>query len=104
MTRTTNAYVEWETNISDAALMCRDTSAHHSWAPLTAKRVRGGFERTLVCTRCRTQKEQTLDRDGYVTKTKMRYPDGYLLPKDAGVKRGKELNADLRLLSMLRQT
>lgn len=57
-------------------LLCRDLQ--HSWAPYTAKREGKGFLRTLICTRCKTEKHQRLDRYGYIVSTRMYYPAGYL--------------------------
>lgn len=57
-------------------LLCRDLQ--HSWSPYTARREGDGFLRTLICTRCKSEKYQRLDRDGYIVSTRMSYPTGYL--------------------------
>ena len=82
---------------SSASLVCRDLM--HAWAPLTAKRVKTGYTRTLVCSRCATHKEQTLDRDGYITGSKMKYPDHYLRPPGEG-RLTKDERADLRVRNL----
>lgn len=56
--------------------MCRDLQ--HAWSPLTALKARYVIIRTLKCARCDAEKEQTLDKSGYITSTRMRYPEGYL--------------------------
>lgn len=75
-------------------LLCRDLM--HAWAPHTAKKVKGGYLRTLRCARCRSIKEQTLDKWGYVTGSKMLYVEGYLMPAGSG-RLSKNDRASLRL-------
>lgn len=60
-------------------LVCRDIQ--HSWSPYTARRVKSGYVRTLICVRCKAEKYQTLDQDGYITGSRMSYPVGYLRSK-----------------------
>lgn len=57
-------------------LLCRERN--HPWDDGTAKRVRGGFERTLVCPRCDAKKHQKLDRNAHVLSDHIEYPEGYL--------------------------
>lgn len=78
--------------------LCRDTSIHHAWTYSGASRLgqRKGFTRTLICTRCEAVKTQTLDRGGYVVKSTMRYPDGYLRPPGSG-RATRQDNAEARL-------
>ena len=63
-------------------MLCRDLM--HPWEPYTAKRVDKGFERTLACPRCGTYKTQVLSAQGFVLRTRISYPPGYLLPKGSG--------------------
>lgn len=75
---------EWESQLPLEQLFCRDSSIHHSWDPYTAKRVAEGIERNLICRRCTTIKSQILDNEGYVIRTRMKYPEGYLRPAGSG--------------------
>lgn len=59
-------------------LLCRDLQ--HSWSPYTARRENGGFLRRLRCDRCGAMKEQHLDESGFIIRTGMAYPFGYLRP------------------------
>lgn len=59
-------------------LWCRDVQ--HSWTPHTAYWENMRIVRVLVCSRCSCEKRQILDREGYIIKSQMRYPDGYLRP------------------------
>lgn len=61
---------------TDDQLLCRDLQ--HSWSPWTAARDGKGFLRVLICDRCRAEKFQYLDRNGYITRSSMVYPTGYL--------------------------
>ncbi len=72
-------------------LVCRDIQ--HSWEPYTAHREKKGFVRVLSCTRCGSLKTQTLDQDGYIVGSAMKYPDGYLRPEGRMTKADR---ADLR--------
>lgn len=62
-------------------LLCRDI--RHSWQPYDAWETRKGFVRVLRCSRCRSQRIEELDREGYVVSKRMKYPQGYLR-KDGG--------------------
>lgn len=77
-------------------LVCRDLQ--HSWTPSTARRIRKGYIRQLVCVRCSAVKEQTLDRQGYILGTSMKYPEGYLRPGQGRLTRDDR--ADLRLRNL----
>lgn len=57
-------------------LVCRDLQ--HAWIPQYAERTMAGYSRVLRCTRCDSLKEQSLDRNGYITYASMAYPDGYV--------------------------
>lgn len=61
-----------------AQRLCRDL--RHAWSPFRAERTGNGFLRELECLRCRTFKAQHLDFDGYVVKSSLYYPAGYLNP------------------------
>lgn len=66
-------------NPNKAQLLCRDVQ--HAWKPSTAWREGRKYVRVFVCARCTSQKIQTLDKDGYIIKSKMTYPEGYLRPE-----------------------
>jgi hypothetical protein len=74
-------------------LLCRDLQ--HSWSPYTASRKADGYIRTLYCDRCGSFKEQHLTEDGYIVKTSMTYPMGYLRPGEGRLTRADR--AGLRL-------
>lgn len=81
---------------TDDQLLCRDLQ--HSWAPHTAKREDGGFVRTLVCVRCGSLKHQHLDKSGYILRTSMVYPVGYVRPGEGRMTRDER--AELRVRNM----
>lgn len=56
---------------------CRDYG--HSWAPHTAQRIGKGFDQTLKCTRCGTERHRVLDRFGDVVTNSYHYAEGYLV-------------------------
>lgn len=66
--------------LKETFLHCRELG--HNWRPYTAKKRRakdgGGFIRTLRCTRCKTTREQEIDRTGMVQTNKYEHPEGYL--------------------------
>lgn len=57
-------------------LLCRERN--HPWDDDSAKRVRGGYERVLICPRCGAKKHQKLDRRCHVISDHIEYPEGYL--------------------------
>lgn len=58
-------------------LYCR--SMGHNWRPLTAVPYRdGGWDCTYRCTRCRTEREQSVSPTGLIMGTKYSHADGYL--------------------------
>lgn len=77
-------------------LWCRDVQ--HSWAPHAAKRDGTGFLRTLICTRCAALKNQHLDREGYILRTSMIYPQGYVRPGEGRMTRDER--AELRVRNL----
>lgn len=81
---------------SDDQLLCRDLQ--HSWAPYTARRDGTGFLRTLVCTRCASEKYQHLDGEGYIVATRMSYPLGYLRPGEGRLTRDERASLRVRNL------
>lgn len=81
---------------TDEQLWCRDVQ--HSWAPHTAHREEGGFVRTLICTRCGALKNQHLSQDGYILRTSMVYPVGYVRPGEGRMTR--EQRAELRVRNL----
>jgi hypothetical protein len=81
---------------TDDQLLCRDLQ--HSWSPYTAERTKDGFLRRLHCDRCTTLKDQHLDRDGYIVRTSMIYPVGYIRPGEGRLTR--EDRAALRVRNL----
>ena len=80
--------MKWTPTAEQAA--CRDLQ--HSWAPYIARKESTRplrYIRVLTCTRCSAKKEQVLDGQGFILKTRMRYPSGYLRPG-----RGRMTRAD----------
>ena len=79
---------------TDEQLLCRDLQ--HSWAPYTAKRNVDGIIRVLNCVRCDALKEQHLDREGYILRSDMKYPPGYLRPGEGRLTRDERANLRVR--------
>lgn len=85
-------------DMTDEALECRDFS--HSWRPFSASRESYGFERTLQCRNCKTERRETLDKRGGLVSRSYAYPEGFLI-KGLGRLSGNRKDA-VRLASMLR--
>lgn len=81
---------------TDEQLWCRDVQ--HSWGPYTARREEGGYVRTLICGRCGALKDQHLDSEGYILRSSMVYPQGYLRPGEGRLTRGER--AELRVRNL----
>lgn len=65
-------------DMSEAALMCRDVG--HVWDHWKVFRAVDGYEQTMQCKRCTTERTRFLDRQGYlVGGSRYVYPAGYLL-------------------------
>lgn len=64
--------------MSAQSLICRDLM--HSWRPHTAWKIDGGFERTLRCIVCETERVEVLNSFGEVLRRHYSYADGYLVP------------------------
>lgn len=77
-------------------LWCRDLQ--HSWSPYTARREGSLYVRTLYCTRCASTKRQWLDGEGYLVRTQMNYPAGYLRPGEGRMTRDQR--AELRVTNL----
>jgi hypothetical protein len=74
---------EWAHELRVSQLTCRDYG--HAWRPLTARYAEeGSIVRTQRCTRCRTEREQTLSLSGMVLGGHYAYPEGYLAPRGIG--------------------
>lgn len=74
-------------------LLCRDLQ--HAWSPSGAVRGANGFIRAMECGRCRAQKYQHLDKNGFIIRTVMRYPEGYINAGNGRMSRADR--AELRL-------
>lgn len=70
---------DWLKGVSDDFMACRDL--RHQWDHSGAFAARGNkLVRVLDCGRCYAQKWQVVE-GGRVISTSMRFPDGYLKPK-----------------------
>ena len=85
---------------SDDFIACRDTG--HHWKPITAVREKksGNIRRVLTCQHCAADRNQILDRAGYIISSNYSYQNGYLIPK-VGRLTAKH-RATLRLASITR--
>lgn len=85
---------------SDEYITCRDTG--HHWKPITAVREKksGNIRRVLTCQHCAADRNQILDRAGYIISSNYSYQNGYLIPK-VGRLTAKH-RATLRLASITR--
>ncbi len=92
---------EWAQDLSTSHLECRDM--RHSWRPRGAKFLPelGVYERVRRCSRCKTERRETLSEAGAVLSRSYNYPDGY---QTQGIGRlaGDSLDA-LRLASLHRE-
>ena len=84
----------------DTFLQCRDFG--HSWRPHTARALakRKGYEQTLRCARCLTERRRWIDSRGEIISSGYEYAEGYLvagLGRLTGVDRGH-----VRVASVLR--
>ncbi len=74
---------EWAHGLSASQLTCRDFA--HAWRPLTVRFTEANtYVRVQRCTRCRTEREQTLSVSGLILSSHYAYPDGYLAPHGMG--------------------
>lgn len=63
----------------DDMLFCR--SVGHHWRPVTATKEKdGGIRRVLACTTCAANRNQILDRYGYIVSSTYAYKAGYKIP------------------------
>ena len=91
----------WADEQSTAHLMCRDTGIRHRWNPLTVRREGRYFIETLVCERCRTEKDRYLTQTGLVKKNKFRYPEGYVRQGEGRLTKAE--NAKIRMTALQRR-
>ena len=83
--------------ISEASLTCRDY--RHSWRPKNARVVERGYERTLQCRSCGTQRVEVLHGTGQLLTRRYHYPEGFLLPKGTTIDMDEvRIEATLRLI------
>lgn len=97
----TGVTASWARELTDAYLLCRDIG--HQWRAYTARYVpeQNGYERTLRCGRCQTERRQTLSLNGHVTSGSYSYPEGYQQPHGSGRLTGDAKDA-LRIESVMR--
>lgn len=68
---------EFAEGLKESFLHCRELG--HNWKPWGAGRhPDGGWERSLRCTRCKTERHQTITPTGMVMSNKYVHPEGYL--------------------------
>jgi hypothetical protein len=80
---------------------CRSYN-NHAWQPLSATRHGQSYLIVQRCSRCRNERENTMNAQGhYLSGWKPRYRPGYLLPKGTG-RVDEEGRARLRLLDLTR--
>lgn len=61
--------------LAEEFLRCRDIG--HVWHQYRVKRVRGGYERSMFCRSCKTNKHQFLSSKGDILASNYTYNDGY---------------------------
>lgn len=81
--------------MDEAFLRCRDMG--HNWRQSRVEKVGRGYERTLYCSGCKTNRMQTLDSRGAVTHTRYDYAEGYQIK---GIGRMGDAKGALRLVSL----
>lgn len=62
-------------DLAEEHLRCRDIG--HVWHQYRVKRVRGGFERSMFCRSCKTNKHQFLSTRGEILASNYTYNEGY---------------------------
>lgn len=90
---------DFASGLTESQLACRELG--HNWRSRVARwNDRGGFDRTLRCTRCKTLREQVLTNYGAILSNRYVYPKGY---QSAGIGRIAGDGRDaLRLESLTR--
>ena len=66
---------EYAATLKTTFLECRDMG--HRWQPFKVDAVGGTYVRVFRCSRCKTEREQTLDARGHIMRNSYEYPDGY---------------------------
>jgi len=64
--------------MSEDSVTCRDLA--HAWKPWRAARIDGGYERTLRCRTCGSERIELLDSRGGLVKRRYAYAEGYRVP------------------------
>jgi hypothetical protein len=87
--------------LSISHLQCRELG--HNWRPWVARRdpEHNAYERALRCTRCRTERWETIGLTGVKLGAHYKYPDNYTAPAGMGRIVGEGRDA-LRLESLTR--
>lgn len=90
---------DFAATLSVSHLHCREMG--HTWRPWVARydAEHHAYERALRCTRCKTERWQTLGLSGAVLGSVYKYPDGYTCELGRIVGEGRDA---LRLESMTR--
>jgi hypothetical protein len=90
---------DWTDELPDRFLLCRDLG--HLWRPMRAGIEARSYWRIMRCTRCHTERHQTLTMRGEIVSGHYVYPDGYLAPAGIGHMSGDH-RSHLRLQSLTR--
>ncbi|GAA4907974.1 hypothetical protein [Streptomonospora salina] len=72
-----NDLLDQAAEMGEYVLECRDVG--HIWKDWTVARLRHGFEQTMRCSQCGTERVRFIDPEGYIDSSHYRYPDGYLV-------------------------
>lgn len=69
--------------LPSGTLNCRE-HRRHDWRPASARRQGRGFFRLERCSDCHSERWQELDSRGLVTRSGVKYSEGYLNPPGTG--------------------
>lgn len=100
MNPTATDVAEFAASLSESFLLCREMG--HNWRPYTARwdDEHVVYDRIIRCSRCYTERHQTLSPRGHVLSSGYNYPDGY---QSHGLGRlDGESRDQIRLESLLR--
>lgn len=73
---------EFASGLNSKQIQCR--SDGHDMRPFDVEAYDGGWKRTRRCRRCGALRVQVLDSHGLILDTKMKYKEGYQMPRGTG--------------------
>ena len=75
---------DWAEELPERFLQCRDFG--HSWRPWAVRfdREFNSYERSLRCSRCRSERHESLGMSGAKSSRGYTYPEGYQAPPGTG--------------------